>query len=419
MYDSYNLQNRNHPQLQMRELIRGKVHGKVEDAIDEQLELDGRDRPTAPLSVQAGPTADDKFRAAARDGMAQATGIQVQNPAPGHEDFRHGSLQRLAADCLEREGVDRRHLMSGDQVARALIKRSGMSTSDFDSVMLDVSNKHLLKGFREAPRTFLPFVRIVDAPDFKTQYGVQLSEAPELDPVGENEEYPHGILEDSQESYKVQTYGKIVYVTRQMIVNDDTRAFTRLPQLFGNAAARKESDVIYSLLTGNPTMSDGNALFSSAHNNLEQSLVGHITSDRLQAGRAAMRQQTGPNGAQLDIQPRFILVPAAQETDSEVITRSRMLPESGEYATTDYNPWANMLRPIAEPRLDSVSTDAWYLAADPDQVDTIEMAYLGGNQEPFTEEHRAFNRDAILYKIRHEFGAGVMGWRGFYKNPGA
>ncbi|MEO5375977.1 MAG: hypothetical protein H7840_17265, partial [Alphaproteobacteria bacterium] len=33
---------------------------------------------------------------------------------------------------------------------------------------------------------------------------------------------------------------------------------------------------------------------------------------------------------------------------------------------------------IAEPRLDDTSTTAWYLAADPAQIDTIEYAYLEG-----------------------------------------
>jgi hypothetical protein len=38
------------------------------------------------------------------------------------------------------------------------------------------------------------------------------------------------------------------------------------------------------------------------------------------------------------------------------------------------------LSPIAEPRLDAASETAWYLAASPSQIDTIEYAYLKGQQ---------------------------------------
>lgn len=53
-----------------------------------------------------------------------------------------------------------------------------------------------------------------------------------------------------------------------MIINDDLRAFTRIPQLFGVSARRMEADAVYSLITTNGLMSDGKALFSTDHKNL-------------------------------------------------------------------------------------------------------------------------------------------------------
>jgi phage major head subunit gpT-like protein len=203
-----------------------------------------------------------------------------------------------------------------------------------------------------------------------------------------------------------------------MIVNDDLRAFTRLPQLMGAAARRKEGDLVWAKITGNPTMSeDSTTLFHADHSNLESSAAGTVDTDKLSAARAAMRKQTGPGGATLDLQPRFLLVPVAQETDAEVLLRSTALPETN-YSQGVHNPWANRLVPIAEPRLDNDSVKAWYLVADPNQIDTIEVAYLDGREEPYTEEEVQFERDAVGYKIRHDFGCGVMDYRGFFKNPG-
>ena len=45
--------------------------------------------------------------------------------------------------------------------------------------------------------------------------------------------------------------------TREAMVNDDVGLFNRIPQLFGNAAAEMERDVVYSILMANPVLADG------------------------------------------------------------------------------------------------------------------------------------------------------------------
>jgi ATP-dependent protease ClpP protease subunit/phage major head subunit gpT-like protein len=364
----------------------------------------------------------DKFRSAVTHGIAMRAGLRIEQPAAGHEQFRSASIEFVARQCLERAGVSTAGMGSRDQIAREILKRSASgsySTDDFSSIFLDVAEKTLMRAFQEAPATWRPFVNVVPASDFKTIYGVSLSEAPDLELVDADGEYKSSKMSDKQESYSVATYGKIVYLTRQMIVNDDLRAFTRLPRLLGTAARRKESDLVWALITSNPAMQDGTTLFHADHNNLEAAAgnKGAVDTDKLSAARAAMRKQKGLEGAILDLQPRFLLVPVEQETSAEVILRSTALPQADQSSGV-YNPWANRLTPIAEPRLDADSTKAWYTVADPAQVDTIEVAYLDGNEAPYTEEEPLFVRDAVGYKIRHDFGCGVMDHRGFFKNPG-
>ena len=159
-------------------------------------------------------------------------------------------------------------------------------------------------------------------------------------------------------------------------------------------------------------------MFHAGHGNLEtvEANKGVVDTDNLSAARAAMRKQTGPGGATLDLQPRHLIVPVAQATSAEVILRSAANPQEN-MSSGVYNPW-QALTPIAEPRLDQASTKAWYLAADTNQIDTIEVAFLGDVDEPFIEQERVFNRDAVGFKIRHDFGCGVMNYRGLFKNPG-
>jgi hypothetical protein len=80
--------------------------------------------------------------------------------------------------------------------------------------------------------------------------------------------------------------------------------------------------------------------------------------------------------------------------------------------------WIRRLVLVSDPRLDEVSETAWYLAADPNQHDTIVRAYLAGEPRPYLEENSEFERDAIGHKCRLDFGVGVIDYRGLYKNAG-
>jgi phage major head subunit gpT-like protein len=200
-----------------------------------------------------------------------------------------------------------------------------------------------------------------------------------------------------------------------MIINDDLRAFTRIPQLFGVAAKRMESDAVYSLITANGAMSDTVALFHADHNNLGSAAA--LGSDGLSAGRTAMRTQKGLNGERIDATPAFLLAPVALETTADILLRSAALP-TAEMSSGVVNPWAGKLTPVADPHLDDASETAWYLLAHPNQVPTIEVAYLEGEEQPYVEEMLDFNSDNLIVKVRHDFGAGVVDHVGAYKNPG-
>ncbi len=68
-------------------------------------------------------------------------------------------------------------------------------------------------------------------------------------------------------------------------------------------------------------------------------------------------------------------------------------------------------------------TDAtdWMLFANPREGEIIEIAYLNGQQEPemFVADNPAagqmFVADKIQYKIRHEYEAEIVDYRGVYK----
>lgn len=325
--------------------------------------------------------------------------------------YRGMTLMELARESLGNAGVNTRGLSRDEVATRAL-----HSTSDFPEILSAVTNKTLRQAYDAYPRTFMLFCRQVLATDFKAMHRVQLGEAPQLLEVGESGEFKRGTLGESKESYKVKTYGRVVAITRQTLINDDLDAFTRIPAMYGNSIAQLESDVVWGIITANPAMADGNALFHTTHKNLAGTGAA-LAVEAVGAARAAMAKQTGlDKKTVLNVRPAFLIVPASLELKAEQMVAQNLVPA----ATSNVVPQSiRTLAPISEPRLDAASETAWYLAASPNQIDTIEYAYLEGQQGAYIETRNGFDVDGVEIKCRLDFGAKAIDWRGLYKNPGA
>ncbi|WP_099827977.1 prohead protease/major capsid protein fusion protein [Oceaniglobus indicus] len=350
-----------------------------------------------------------------RDAVANAllhryspTLFQLEDAA---RQYRGMTLMELARESLGNVGVNTRGLSRDEVATRAL-----HSTSDFPEILSAVTNKTLRQAYEAYPRTFMLFCRQVLATDFKAMHRVQLGEAPQLLEVGESGEFKRGTLGESKESYKVKTYGRVVAITRQTLINDDLDAFTRIPAMYGNSIAQLESDVVWGVITANPAMADGNALFHTTHKNLAGTGAA-LAVDAVGAARAALAKQTGlDKKTVLNVRPAFLIVPASLELKAEQMVAQNLVPA----ATANVVPQSiRTLAPISEPRLDAASETAWYLAASPNQIDTIEYAYLEGQQGAYIETRNGFDVDGVEIKCRLDFGAKAIDWRGLYKNPGA
>jgi len=343
---------------------------------------------------------------------ANPGGIKLEEHA---RIYRGYTLRELMRKCLEIRGV-RTEGMSANQ----MWERTFQSGSDLPSIVLDAATKSLRAGYEATPRTFLPWTRRRTAPDFKNINSIQLSGAPSLLEVKTGGEFKRGIVSDGKETYALATYGRILGINRQAIINDDLDAFTRLPQLCANASADIESDTVYGIITTNGTMqTTGAALFSATHTNLTTGATPTISVDALGIGRAAMRKQVGLEGRPINVRPSFLIVPAALEGIAEQFTSQAYVAAQ----SSNINPFASggrsPLTPIVEPRLDANSAAAWYLAADPMQIDTVEYAYLEGEEGPYLESRMGWDIDGMELKVRLDFAAKATDYRGLYKRNGS
>jgi hypothetical protein len=347
-----------------------------------------------------------------RETMA-ATLLYRAEPARNKElavkarEFMGYSLMEMSREALRRKGES----FAGKGPSE--VAHLALTTSDLPNILADVANKSLRAGYELYPNTFQVFMRRATARDFKTVNRTQLSGAPALLPVNEHGEIKQGYLTDSKETYALASYARILNVTRKTIINDDLSALTRVPEQFGRKAAVLEGDIAWSRITANAAMSDTVALFHATHANLAGS-AGVITADSIGAGSSAMTIQTGIEGDTLNLNPKFVIAPIALRMVVERLM-SPLFPAAFANAVPTM---VSSLTPVFEPRLDANSTTAWYLAADPSQIDTVEYCYLEGQEGMYFETQMGFEVDGIRFKARHDFGAGVIDYRGLYKNAG-
>jgi ATP-dependent protease ClpP protease subunit len=324
----------------------------------------------------------------------------------------------LARDSLVRAGA--RHVNQSPYVIAqaALGLRSAMmsvglhTTSDFSLLLANTASKSLRVAYNSAPRTFLAWANRATLPDFKTMSRVALGGAPQLLAVREHGEIEFGTIGEASETYSIARYTRRVGVTFEAIINDDLSGISRVPVMFGSAASRLESEIVYGILNANGNMADGIALFNASHANVS---TGALSVASIGAARANLRKQTAPNGDILNLTGNILLVPADLETAALSFMANNVVPSSA--STTAVNPWANTMQVVPEPRLSSATQ--WYLMATPDQIDTVEYAYLRGMEEPQITSYSDEDTDGLVIKATHCFGAKAIDWRGMNRSSGA
>ena len=325
--------------------------------------------------------------------------------------YRSMSLVEMARAALNDAGVGTASLGDRMSLVGAAFTHS---SSDFGTVLADVAHKTMLKGYSEAPETFDLWTQRGSLSDFKITSRVALNDMKSLEKVPEGAEFKYGTVGERGEKIALATYGKRFSITRQAIINDDLGAFTRITQLMGAAARRTVGDLVYAILVDNPKMSDGKALFHADHKNL-YAAGSALSVEALTKARTAMRTQKLEEGKALNITPEYLIVPAALETDAEMLMNDTVYPGKNN---NQRNPVANMASVITEARLDDNSPASWYLAAG-GMYDTIEVAYLDGNENPFLDQMQGWSVDGTEFKVRLDAGVSPLDFRTMSKSTGA
>jgi hypothetical protein len=376
-------------------------------------------------------------------GVADKT-IPVANRPQGWDQFRNAPLIEIARECLIADGYsyqDVRGLSRQNLAIAALgwphkvgLRAAGYAyhtTGSLALITLDAINKNLTTGYNEAPSTWRgPMRQAASVPDFKQKHIIKMGAVGNL-PIWQDNKAPHeAALANEKESYCVEARAETLSFSWQLYVNDDMDALSRGPALLGAAAARTVNAVAWAQVTSNPVMSDGQALFlETAAGNRKRSnyTTGSATPTVTTLGvmRNKMRQMRGlntPEGNEsqdvLNIMPRYLVVPGALETLAEQLINSIADPAIANSAV--HNPMRTLTQ-VTEPLLDAATdgTTAFYLFADPGQVDTIEVTFLQGQETPVLNDYVDEATWSRKVMVVQSFAAKAADHRGVQKHKGA
>lgn len=362
------------------------------------------------VSVTMGEAEADKFRAAAQDAVLMAAGLSVTEPAPGASELRGYSLIELARESLRRECDTKANFGDNMEMARAAIN----STSTFPAIMSNLANKSVMNGFNEAETTFQIWTGKGSNRDFKEAARYALSEAGNLELVPEGGQFPQDVFGEASARTKVATYGKIFSLTRQAIINDDLGLFSKIATKYGSAAKRLVNKMVYAQLTGTVKMQDNVALFDDKHGNVAKTAEALSVTSLAKAITAMRRQKGITDDANLNITPKYLVVPPELEMTAYQIVNSTAAVDGTNSGVV--NPYKGRFVVVSDPEL--TDTTAWYLVADASQHDTIEVTYLNGVETPRLETRQGFDVDGIEYKVAFDVGVDAIDFRGLYKNAG-
>lgn len=342
--------------------------------------------------------------------------------------FRGMSLMEIARAFLEEAGVDTtgwsRSRLAGEALGGRGFERAAAfhSTSSLPYILANSAEKVLRVGYEEEPQTFKAWTSQRNLPDFKTAEELQMAGNWLPEKILEGGEYKAFKLTEGKATWRIDTYGMKVVFTRQMLINDDLSAVEEVPNFIGRAFRRRESNMIYDLITngslGATYSGDNLALFHANHSNTFTGAL-HLGTGlaKIQAGKVLMAKQKGIDGEAIgNLRPSFLLVPPDREMDAmQILFPNGYVPNT----LAGVNTIAGSLTPIVESRLGDDSTTMWYLVAPPSRIPGIQYGYLAGEEGVSMETIEFRDPDGMKMLARFDFGCTIRDYRFIVRGSGA
>lgn len=406
-----------------------KPYTEKDMSVDEcrKAVLDELAKDRAPInagSIQITESGEDKFRAAASDGLLLRMGRTPGKIADGAEEFRGMGLRDLAIECLSRSGENAAQLlrMGKDDLFTRLCRDFYNPTATFPAILDATIRKTIVEEYNKVPTTFQAWTSKGSVSDFKPtpDHSYLLGGVGDFELVPENGELKNSAPKTHLlPQRKIDTYGKQFSMSRQAFINDDIGFLSEVPVAYTRAAKRTIDKAVYKVLVTNPAIYDGVTLFDAAKHKNAVADGAAPSQTAIQNIILLAQGQTDPFGEPIYEVPKYLVVPMGYEFILAVIFKSAQVTGS---SNNDINPLYNYpLQVIQSPWLNALAGSAakpWFMVTDPSSSKCIQVDYLNGQETPTFRRMEAPGILGFTWDIYLDWGITAVDYRGIYKNPG-
>ena len=290
--------------------------------------------------------------------------------------------------------------------------RAAITQSDLPVILEATISKMATLGYVRSPETWQVWTRTTGAADFKEfsrPIPATLGTPPE---VGEHAEIQGGTLGvrvPGGERGQLIAYAELINVSREALIDDDLQSISATMAAAGRSISRLIGDKVYAVLTGNPSMQDGNSLFDATNHGNDISDGGPPSVSELDGMRSLMAAQLGPGGEQLSLRPRFILGPVNMESTMAVL-RTAMNADRDELST-------GRVSTLTDARL---AGSPWYAVTDPAISESIQVVTQEGRENnPVRVERKRAWQDGVTFLVGADICVLPVDHRCIVRNAGS
>ncbi|HAN97145.1 MAG TPA: hypothetical protein DCQ98_06800 [Planctomycetaceae bacterium] len=334
---------------------------------------------------------------------------QVLEASDGRE-FRGFSLQQLLDSVIRAAG---RHysgsrksneFVEAAAIASDQLVASGVTSMSLSNIFENVLNKVLLTAYMRVGTVWQQICGNRPLSDFKPHGMYRLNDAGGFQQVTHDGQLKHITLTDAKSSVQANTYGAILGVTRQDIINDDLGALDQRATILGRMGARSVEEKVFELLLANT----GN-FFHTDNANL---ITPALTFAGLSTGVATFGKMVDAGGSPILVPPSILLtgVTLAETADSLYQDKEFGVGTSAKAQERINNTHKGRYKPVSSPYIDNTairnaagealsgqSSTAWFLLADPQDMPVIVVGFVNGRSVPYVE-----SSDSVFSKLGFE-----------------
>jgi hypothetical protein len=301
--------------------------------------------------------------------------------------------------------------------------QAAFSTSELSGIVGNVANKALQTAFQMSPSVAEKIAAKKSHNNFQPNTVYSLALNGELQLVSKDGELKHLRLTEESRTRQVQTRGAVLSITRQDLINDDLNAFADNAQALGRKASHSRERAVFAALnaTGN-----GASFFTAARGNYFEGAATNLQSSSLATAVQLFRDQVGPDGLPVMVEPSILLTATANEVAAKELMSSQYLLGPTTAKNPSANVWQGAFTPMVSPWLGSAanggSATAWYLLGNPADLAAVEIAYLAGQETPNVEFFGMDTNPEVLgvsWRVFYDFGVALGEYRAGVKSKGA